>query len=124
MAAKVVDASAAAAILFGEPDGPAVATRLAGASLAAPTLIAFELGNVCTLKCRRHPAQRDAFIAAFGAMGLLGIAEQPVDQPAVLALALATRLTQYDAAYLWLARHLGAELVSLDAALAKAAAAL
>ena len=42
----------------------------------------------------------------------------------VLALASATGLTAYDASYLWLARRLGAPLVTLDAQLARAAAGL
>jgi predicted nucleic acid-binding protein len=37
-----------------------------------------------------------------------------------LELAAATGLTAYDASYLWLARRLGADLVTLDKQLAKA----
>jgi predicted nucleic acid-binding protein len=40
----------------------------------------------------------------------------------VLELAESTGLTAYDASYLWLARELSAELVTLDGQLAKAAA--
>jgi uncharacterized protein with PIN domain len=43
MAVKVVDASALAALLFGEPE----AERLGNARLAAPALLGFELANVC-----------------------------------------------------------------------------
>ncbi len=43
-----------------------------------------------------------------------------VDYAAVVAVAQQTALTAYDAAYLWLARHLDAELVTLDADLARA----
>jgi predicted nucleic acid-binding protein len=39
----------------------------------------------------------------------------------VLDLALDMDLTAYDASYLWLARHLQAELVTLDVDLADAA---
>ncbi len=39
-----------------------------------------------------------------------------------LDLATETGLTAYDASYLWLARQLGAELVTLDQQLARAAA--
>jgi predicted nucleic acid-binding protein len=38
----------------------------------------------------------------------------------VVDLASATGLTAYDASYLWLARHLGAPLVTLDSRLARA----
>ncbi len=69
MAVNVVDASALAALLFGETGAEAVAARLDGA----------------------------------------------------LEVAAATGPTAYDASYLWLARQLGAELVTLDRELAKAA---
>jgi predicted nucleic acid-binding protein len=45
-----------------------------------------------------------------------------VDHDKIVELALETGLTAYDASYLWLARHLGAELVTLDKALETAAA--
>jgi len=121
-ATKVVDASAVAALLFGEPDGEAVAERLADARLAAPPLMAFELANVCRVKCRRHPGQRQALRAGFALRRQLGVEDVAVDADAVVALALETGLTAYDASYLWLARQLGAELVTLDKALQAAAA--
>lgn len=39
-----------------------------------------------------------------------------MDQDEALALALETGLTHYDASYLWPARELGADLVTLDKA--------
>jgi predicted nucleic acid-binding protein len=120
MAVKVVDASAIAAMLFGEPEAEAVAARLDAARLVAPALLAFELANVCLVKCRRHRSQRAALTAAFGLRGGLGVEDVAVDQEGVLALAIATDLTAYDASYLWLARQLDAELVTLDRKLAKA----
>jgi len=119
---KVVDASAAAAVLYNEPEASAVARRLEGARLVAPAIFAFELSNVCLVKCRRHPAQRSLFLAWFRARTRLGVQEVAVDSDAVLDLALTMELTFYDASYLWLARRLGAELVTLDKALHRAAA--
>jgi predicted nucleic acid-binding protein len=120
-ATKVVDASALAALLFGEPEAEAVAARLDGARLAAPNLLAFELANVCLVKCRRHSDQREALLAAFGLRSRLGVEEIAVDQGGVVELALETGLTAYDASYLWLSRRLGAELVTYDKALDAAA---
>jgi predicted nucleic acid-binding protein len=122
--AKVVDASALAAVLFGEPRGETAARRLEGARLVAPSLIGFELANVCVTKCRRHPRQREALLAAFALRRRLAIDEIAVDHAAVMEVALATGLTAYDASYLWLASELGAELVTLDDALERAATAL
>ena len=121
MPVKVIDASALAAMLFGEPDAEDVLEQVRGCSLAAPTLLPFEITSVCLKKLRRHPAQRASLLRAFGMMAQMGIAETTVDFREVLLLAERTRLTVYDAAYLWLARRLGADLVTLDRQLAAAA---
>ncbi len=105
MAVKVVDASAVAALLFSEPEAEVVASALDGAELVAPTLLSFELTNVCLTKCRRHPDLRDTLPAAFQLRGRLGIAETAVDHGDVLELALKSGLTAYDASYLVLARE-------------------
>lgn len=123
MPVKVVDASAVAALLFGEPDAEAIAKRLGDARLVAPALLSFELANVCLLKTRRHPDQELALIAAFGLRVRLGIEEIAIDHERALKLAATTGLTAYDASYLWLAQELDADLVTLDRQLAKAAVA-
>jgi predicted nucleic acid-binding protein len=120
MPVKVVDASAIAAILFGEPEGEAVAARLTGARLVSPALLSFELANVCVIKSRRDPKQRAALTAAFRLHYTLGVEEIAVDYDSALELAVATGLTAYDASYLWLKQQLGAELVTLDRHLAHA----
>jgi predicted nucleic acid-binding protein len=118
---RVVDASALAALLFGEPAGEAIAKRLDNGRLVAPTLLGYELANVCVVKCRRYPEKREALLAAFGMRGWLGVEQVDVDHAAAATLALSTGLTLYDASYLWLARHLKAELVTLDRQLERAA---
>lgn len=124
MAVKVVDASALAALLFGEPEADAVADRLADARLVAPALLGFELANVCLIKARRHPEQKDGLKAAFELRTEFGVDELAVDHDGVFDLAVETGLTAYDASYLWLARELGAELVTLDQKLARAGASI
>jgi predicted nucleic acid-binding protein len=120
MPVKVVDASAIAAILFGEPEGEAVAARLTGARLVSPALLSFELANICLIKSRRDPKQCVALKAAFRLRHTLGVEEIAVDYDGALELAVATGLTAYDASYLWLKQQLGAELVTLDRQLAHA----
>ena len=120
MPVKVVDASALAALLFGEPEAEAVAERLGDARLVAPALLGFELANICLIKSRRHPDQRPALTAAFRLRDRLAVDEVAVDHDGALELAATTGLTAYDASYLWLARQLGADLVTLDRQLAKA----
>jgi len=123
MPVKVVDASALAALLFGEPEAEAVAGQLGDARLVAPVLLGFELANVCLIKARRRPEQRPALTAAFRLRDRLAVEQVAVDHDGTLELAATTGLTAYDASYLWLARQLGAELVTLDKQLAKADAA-
>ena len=121
MPVKVVDASAVASVLFAEPGADAVAARIADARLVAPALLHFELANVCLMKIRRHPEQREALLQAYRLLVQLRMESVDVDHAGVLALAETTGLTGYDASYLWLARELGAELVTLDRRLAAAA---
>jgi predicted nucleic acid-binding protein len=120
MPVRVIDASALAAVLFGEPDGERVAELIADHSLVAPTLLPFEIANTCFQKIRRHPVERDKLLAALGVFARLDVALAPIDSDAVVRLAEKASLTAYDASYLWLAHELGAELVTLDTALTNA----
>ena len=122
MSAKVIDASALAALLFGEPEGAAIAERLDGAGLIAPALLPFEIANTCAKKIRRQPDQREALLAAFGMLDRMEVGIVEVNHGEVLALAERARLTPYDASYLWLARRMSYELVTLDRRLAAAGA--
>jgi predicted nucleic acid-binding protein len=74
------------------------------------------------MKLRRHPDQ--AALIRAGLTGVLvdnfAIYWSEVDHEASLDLAISTGLTAFDAAYLWLARHLEAELVTLDGELQRA----
>jgi len=116
----VVDASAIAALVFGEPQGGDVAARLADGTLAAPVLIDFEVSSVCRKKALASPDDVDRLLAARALMGRMGIRLFDVDHEELIRLALARNVTVYDAAYLWLAHRLGAELVTLDQELARA----
>jgi predicted nucleic acid-binding protein len=122
MEIKVADASAVAAVLFVEPDADEVAKRFAGATLVAPALLPLELANVCLKKMRRDSTQRAEVLNAFSMFDRLRIELFEVDAVETLILAQAARLTIYDGCYLWLAKQLHVELVTLDRALARAAA--
>jgi predicted nucleic acid-binding protein len=119
---KVVDSSAIAAVLFNEPELGAVQAILRGAKMIAPPLLIYELGNVCRTKCRQRPAERDVLASGLALLPSLGVQQVDIDPQAVLSTALEERLSFYDASYLWLSRSRGAELVTLDRALARAAA--
>lgn len=122
--AVVIDASAAAALVFGEPAAEQVRRQLAGHALFAPRLLDYELANVAWKKLRHVPGSGVAILAALAEASRLKVTHSDPDMTEVLPLAVATGLTPYDASYLWLARQRGLPLVTLDAALARAAASL
>jgi predicted nucleic acid-binding protein len=121
IATKVIDASALIAVVFGEDAGDDVAGKIQGCDLVAPSLLDFELVNVCLSKMRRSPGDRDRLLTAYRARRTIQIETMDLDHAAVLALAQRTGLTGYDASYLHLARTLEVELVTLDRKLAEAA---
>ena len=120
----VVDASALAALLFAEPGAERVVTALGTAELLVPTVLRYEIANVCRRKILARPAERTELLAALAMLPRLELREvQALLEPTV-ALAEEHGLTVYDAAYLWLASSLGAPLVTRDRRLHKAAGAL
>jgi len=121
MSVKVADASAVVAVLFDEPAGDAIRQRLEGETIVAPQLLPFEVANTCLTKLRRQPASRASLLAAFAKLAEFGIELLEVDQQAAVSTAEESGLSLYDASYLWLARELGAELVTLDKKLQQAA---
>jgi predicted nucleic acid-binding protein len=121
---KVIDASAFGAVLFEEPSAEAASARLRGAALVAPQLLAYEIASVCLKKLRSHPAQHEAILQQFSAWSQIGIELAEIDIHSLPQFAEKFGLTSYDASYLMLAQQLGAELVTLDRQLARAAGAL
>lgn len=117
----VVDASALAAVLFGEPRAEEIAARLGDRELLAPTLLPHEIASVALAKLASYPGQREPILAALALYGRLEVSEVEVPPVPVVELAEAEALSVYDAAYLWLHRELGCELVTLDRRLAAAA---
>ncbi len=113
----VVDASALAAVLFEEPEAAQIVEQLGDSVLVAPTLLAYEMANICWKKLRRNPERRAAILEAYALMRRIEIEEADVAMPAALLLAERENLTVYDASYLWLSRALGVRLITLDARL-------
>jgi predicted nucleic acid-binding protein len=90
-----------------------------------PSIWPLEFANGLLMAQRRKRIDREARLDALARVRLPGlhIDSAPVAIEAVSALAERLDLTTYDAAYLELAARLGLELVTLDRALAQAAAA-
>jgi predicted nucleic acid-binding protein len=121
---KVIDASAVAAVLFAEPQAERVVAQVGTGDLLAPTLLRYEVANVCRRKILARPEQRAELLAALALLPLLELREVRVPLEPAVALAEQHGLTVYDAAYLWLATSLGVPLVTGDRQLCKAAGAL
>ena len=121
MRTLVVDASALGALVFGEPQAEEMSRALADATLVGPALLWFEMAAVAAKKIRHHPELEAAIRTALSLAFRLPIAIIDVDYGETVHLALKSNLTTYDASYLWLADHLDAELVTLDAKLGKIA---
>jgi predicted nucleic acid-binding protein len=120
MSVTVVDASALVAVLLVDPNGEAIAAGIAGRKLIAPSLLPFEIANVCAVRARRSPEKSRDYHEALRTFERMDVMTWPVDIVGVFELADRHRLTAYDAAYLWLAREFPAELVTLDKALGQA----
>ena len=94
------------ALLFDELTCDEIVPRLRDATLRAPSLIGFEAANARLKKIRAAPAERQALLEAFSLLDALSISLVTVDLDAATALAERTKLSLYDASYLWLARAL------------------
>ena len=121
MAIKVVDASAFGALVFGEPKSMTVAETLGEGPLAAPSLLWYELSSICLKKRVSHPELDHQILNAFHLARRIHIKIYSVDHSEVIDAARETGMTAYDASYMWLAKYLNAELVTLDKSLKKAA---
>ncbi|MEX2165015.1 MAG: type II toxin-antitoxin system VapC family toxin [Sulfuricaulis sp.] len=121
---KVIDASAMAALVFGEPEADEIGDRIRGVNLHAPVLIDFEVASVCLKKLRQYSKQRAALLAGHALAKQMAVQKHSVDTQEIVLLAEQAKLTAYDAAYLWLAGSLRAELVTLDKRLSRVAKSL
>jgi predicted nucleic acid-binding protein len=114
MPARVVDASVLGAAAFHEAREQEAAALLTGTEIHAPTLLAYELTNIARKKALEIPGHQQEIMESLETLLATDIRWVEPDFGAVLRLALETGLTAYDAAYLHVARMLGAELVTFD----------
>ena len=120
-AAKVVDASALAAVAFEESRAEEMAAQLRGCRLYAPALLHFELAHVCLKKIGERPAERDSILKQMSVALELPVQLESIEHHEVVTLGARHNLSAYDASYLWLAGKLGIALVTGDTKLGKAA---
>jgi len=122
MRSFVVDASAYAAVAFGEDGGLELGRRIQGGRIYAPSILQYELQQVALTKCRREPSRSRVILEALERAldHRVGIRWMEPNAMDVVLLGQATGLSAYDASYLWLAGFLGADLITLDKQLAAA----
>lgn len=111
----VCDSSAVVALLLDSgPDGRWVAESVAGARLAAPSLLMFEAANII----RRHElaglVSADQATQAHTDLSDLTIESWPYQLLSGRAWELRHNLSSYDASYVALAESIEATLVTLD----------
>jgi predicted nucleic acid-binding protein len=119
--AVVADASAVAAVAFGEPSGRAAADALSGCVLHEPDLLPYELASVALRKTLRSPEHGEGILQGLALALALDVQWVEVDHLAVVRLAREQGVTTNDATYLHLAVALGIPLMTLDSTLARAA---
>jgi predicted nucleic acid-binding protein len=121
MSDRVVDASVFAAAFFAEARAAEAHDLLKGFELHGPELLPYEMARVAAAKTRSDPALSGALAIALETALAARVNLVSVPGRQLLALALATGLSVYDASYLWIARELGCELATFDRQLARAA---
>jgi predicted nucleic acid-binding protein len=120
--AVVLDASAACAVLFREPELALVLSALGdNPRLVVPPLFALEVANVARTKVRRRELSREAAEVLLDGIEKWPLDVVHVDWKDAWRLAWKHELTVYDAAYLWLSVDRELPLVTLDGELADAA---
>ena len=119
MSATVVDASAVAAVVFEEPEAAPLVAAVSG-KLLAPSLIRYELANLCRTKLRRGSADPAVTLERYRLLRDLDLRTTEPDWDALPELAEHWGLSAYDAASLDVALRERLPLVTLDARLAKA----
>ena len=120
MPVLVVDASALGSLVFGEPSAKEVAELLSEGLIIAPSLVWFEVASAYLKKIKAHSKKKGLIIKAFNNAKRLDIQIVEVDHLAAVELALDKGITTYDASYLWLAREVRADLITLDETMHKA----
>jgi predicted nucleic acid-binding protein len=112
--AVVCDASALAAVIFGEPASDHVISLMRSRRLFSPTLLRYELGQTAVKKCRATPTDTERIETHLANSLRLPVRLLQPPWLAVFHLAKEKGVSMYDASYLQLALELRIPLVTLD----------
>ena len=117
----VVDTSAILAVLLGEPERDALIKATADRTLMAPASVPWELGNALSAMRKRGRLDADQASAALAGYAQIPLRLIDVDLPTSVEVAGQLGLYAYDAYFIVCAAVHRAPLLTLDAALARAA---
>jgi len=116
-----VDTSAVLAVLLREPSRDALIAVTEGRSLVAAPSLPWEVGNALIAGLRRRKLTSTSVPQAWASYERIPVRLVQIDVPAALDLAIELKLYAYDAYVLQAARSARAPLLTLDAALDRAA---
>jgi predicted nucleic acid-binding protein len=116
-----IDTSAVLAVLLSEPSRPALIAVTEGRALVAAPSLPWEVGHALIAGVRRRKFTGVAVQQAWANYGKIPVRLTQIDVAAALELAVSLGVYAYDAYVLEAARDARAPLLTLDAALARAA---
>lgn len=116
-----IDTSAILAVLLNEPSRAALIAMTDGCSLISAPSLPWEIGNALVAGVRKRRLADETVLSAWASYGMIPVRLAQIDVAKALELAAALRVYAYDAYMLEAARCERAPLLTLDAALARAA---
>jgi predicted nucleic acid-binding protein len=116
-----IDTSAILAVLLSEPSRAGLIAVTDGCSLISAPSLPWEVGNALIAGVRKRRLTEEAVLTAWANYGMIPVRLAQLDAAKALELAVALRVYAYDAYMLEAARSERAPLLTLDAALARAA---
>jgi predicted nucleic acid-binding protein len=116
-----VDTSAILAVLLNEPSRAGLIALTDGCSLISAPSLPWEVGNALIAGVRKRRLTEEVVLTAWASYGMIPVRSAQLDVGKALELAVALRVYAYDAYMLEAARSERAPLLTLDAALARAA---
>jgi predicted nucleic acid-binding protein len=116
-----IDTSAILAVLLSEPSRAALIAVTDGCPLISAPSLPWEVGNALIAGVRKRRLSEELVLTAWASYGMIPVRLAQLDVAKALELAVALRVYAYDAYLLEAARSERASLLTLDAALARAA---
>jgi len=118
----IIDASAILAVLLNEPERDGITKMTAGASLAAPACLEFEIGNALGALMKRNAISIPQAVSVYHEFCKIPVRELQVNIPTSLVVSREENIYAYDAYYLTCAEQMRLPMLTLDKRLAAVSA--